>query len=202
LTKSNTDTENTILSEGFEQVMRTGVRAFTVESLAGSLGMSKKTIYKFFPSKEKLLLRIMQFMTARVRRQFERIITEEDNAARQFIKVMNMIIGVLSQVSVERMQELKVRYPRIWLYVEEFRRERLENFKAILIRGQDQGLVRDDIDVHQIALLYIEIINRVFQPEFFVESGMSIKDTLHVFIKIFSRGIFTDEGLTIIEAAS
>jgi AcrR family transcriptional regulator len=42
--------ETHILEEGFNAIMRTGVKSFTVESLAGRLGMSKKTIYKYFLS--------------------------------------------------------------------------------------------------------------------------------------------------------
>jgi hypothetical protein len=101
---------------------------------------------------------------------------------------------------VERINELKTRYPAVWRSVESFRKERLQNFRDILERGQAQGYVRKDIDVHQVSILYIEIINRVFQPEYFIENDVNIRDTLEIFIKIFSRGIFTEEGLTIIEA--
>ena len=53
---------NQILAEGYESVSRSGVRAFTVEALAKRLAMSKKTIYKFFPNKEKLVRSIIHFL--------------------------------------------------------------------------------------------------------------------------------------------
>jgi len=194
-----TDTRETILKEGFEDLMSNGVRAFTVESLAASLGMSKKTIYKFFPSKEKLIFAIMSGMTGRVRKQFEAIIADEPNAALQFVKVMQMITKTLSRVPVNQMRELKIRYPSIWRYVEDFRKERLKNFLTILETGQQQGYIRPDIDTRQVSILYIEIINQIFQPEYFVEHDVSIRDTLDLFISIFSRGIFTPTGMQIIE---
>lgn len=197
-----TDTEQTILSEGFEQVMTTGVRSFTVESLAGRLGMSKKTIYKFWPSKERLILAIMMAMTQRVKRQFDRILRDEENAAIQFTKVMGVIGDTISRVSVDRLNELKIRYPKIWQYVEEFRRERMENMRTILTNGQAQGLVRHDVDIRSASILFSEIVNRVFQPEYFAQNEVSIRETLETFLEIFSRGIFTDEGISIIEEAS
>ena len=50
-----------ILSEGFESVSERGVRAFTVDALSKRLAMSKKTIYKFFPTKENLIQGIVHF---------------------------------------------------------------------------------------------------------------------------------------------
>ncbi len=56
-----TEQEEQILEQGFESIAQTGVRSFTVESLASRLGMSKKTIYKYFPTKEKLIRKIVNF---------------------------------------------------------------------------------------------------------------------------------------------
>ena len=46
---------NQILSEGFASVSKSGVRAFTVDAFSKHISMSKKTIYKFFPTKENLI---------------------------------------------------------------------------------------------------------------------------------------------------
>ena len=48
-------TKSIILKEGFSSVLRNGIKAFTVENLASSLAMSKKTIYQYFPKKEILI---------------------------------------------------------------------------------------------------------------------------------------------------
>ena len=48
-------TQKLILDHGFNLISRDGMKGFTVESLAEELTMSKKTIYKYFPTKEALL---------------------------------------------------------------------------------------------------------------------------------------------------
>jgi AcrR family transcriptional regulator len=194
-------TSETILTNGLEEVMTTGVRAFTVESLANRLGMSKKTIYKFFPSKEVLIRNIMEFMTGRIKRQFDAILLTEPNAALQFIGVLMVISKQISNVSPERIAEVKVRYPQIWRDVEAFRFERMENMRGIFQLGQEQGLVRDDLNVDHVAKLFSTIINHIFQPEFFVQNQVTIRETFDLMIQIFSRGLFTEEGRTIIEDA-
>ena len=55
MTNSQTQQEEFILEQSFEALTRDGVRSFTVDSFSQNLGMSKKTIYKYFPSKEDLV---------------------------------------------------------------------------------------------------------------------------------------------------
>ncbi len=51
-----------LLEEGFEEIANKGVKSFTVDSFSKRLHISKKTIYKFFPNKEKLVRSIIHFL--------------------------------------------------------------------------------------------------------------------------------------------
>ena len=84
-----------ILSEGFESVADGGVRAFTVDALSKRLAMSKKTIYKFFPTKENLITAIMHFALNQINRVFETVMKEEPNPAVQYIKIMEHILSLI-----------------------------------------------------------------------------------------------------------
>ena len=137
--------EEHILEEGFNAIMRTGVKSFTVESLAGRLGMSKKTIYKYFLSKEKLVRKIAMFMASQVEQMFNRIRENEKNPALQFIKVMEQISTFASRAPVQRMAQLKTAYPEVWKDIERFRLKRQDDFYQILISAQEQGLARKDL---------------------------------------------------------
>ena len=74
---------NQILSEGFESVADGGVRAFTVDALSKRLAMSKKTIYKFFPTKKNLIHSIMHFVFGQFNGVFKKVMTDEPNPALQ-----------------------------------------------------------------------------------------------------------------------
>ena len=50
-----------ILKEGFRSVLSNGIKSFTVENLASKLSMSKKTIYQYFPKKELLIKKIIDY---------------------------------------------------------------------------------------------------------------------------------------------
>jgi len=77
LTNTFTQQEEQILEKGFEEIAQIGAKSFTVESLAGRLGMSKKLYINIFQPKknsfEKLLFllqsRLNQSLTKSVRRR-------------------------------------------------------------------------------------------------------------------------------------
>jgi AcrR family transcriptional regulator len=190
---------NQILEGGFDSVTETGVRAFTVESLAKRLAMSKKTIYKFFPTKEKLIRSIMQFVFTQIDAAFNKVMVDEPNPAVQFIKIMETIAKFAGRVPVDKIAELKSLYPDIWREIESFRLSHQDDFYTILHDAQEQGLARDDINMRATSIIYINIINSTFQPEFFLKNDLPIRETIRGFVKIVARGIFTNKGMKAIK---
>lgn len=192
---SHISPKDQILSEGFESVIDSGVRSFTVEALSQRLAMSKKTIYKFFPTKDNLIHAILKFAMNRVESIFESVMAHEPNPAVQFIKIMEKISNIIGKTSVHRLVELKSQYPIIWREIELFRLSRVDKFYDILKKGQEDGLVRDEIDVKMTVIIYINIVNTTFQPEFFIKYDLSVKNTIQGFVDIVARGIFTEKGM-------
>jgi AcrR family transcriptional regulator len=194
LTDSQTQQEAYILEQSFEALTRDGVRSFTVDSLSQNLGMSKKTIYKFFPSKEDLVDKSVGYFHGLIEKKLKRLIETEPNPAIQFVKVMEFIMGHISNVSIERLADLKNRFPRVWEKMETFRLARRDDFFHVLSNAQKQGYVRDDVDINIIATLYMNIINSTFQPEFFLKNNLAPTDAIHNFLKMISGGLFTPSG--------
>ena len=190
---------NQILEGGFDSVVNTGVRAFTVESLANRLAMSKKTIYKFFPTKEKLIRSIMQFVFTQINSTFKKVMEGEPNPAIQFIKIMETIAKFAGRAPLDKLAELKLLYPDIWREIETFRLSHQDDFYTILQDAQEQGLARDDINMRSASIIYINIINSTFQPEFFLKNDLPIRETIRGFVQVVARGIFSDKGLKAIK---
>lgn len=194
MTNSQTQQEEFILEQSFEALTRDGVRSFTVDSFSQNLGMSKKTIYKYFPSKEDLVDKSVGFFHGLIEKKFRRLIETEPNPAIQFVKVMEFIMGHISNISIEKLADLKCRFPRVWEKMESFRLARRDDFYNILFNAQQQGYVREDVDINVIATLYMNIINSTFQPEFFLKNNLAPSDAIHNFLKMISGGLFTPSG--------
>ncbi len=191
-----TEQEEQILEESFQAMTRDGVRAFTVDSLSQNLGMSKKTIYKYFPTKENLVEKSVEMFFYLIEKKLRRLMINEPNPALQFVKVMEFIMDHISRVSIEKLADLKMRFPAVWKKMESFRLARRDDFFAILSAAQNRGYVRKDVDVNVIATLYINIINSTFQPEFFLKNNLAPSEAIQSFLKMVTSGLFTTAGNT------
>ncbi|MGM9644167.1 MAG: TetR/AcrR family transcriptional regulator [Eubacteriales bacterium] len=69
-----------IIRESIESLRREGLR-FSVDTLAEKLNISKKTIYKFFPTKEALALALYQRYYADAKEQASRLAAENSPAS-------------------------------------------------------------------------------------------------------------------------
>lgn len=188
-----------ILEHGLDLFAKDGLKGFTVETLARNLAMSKKTIYKIFPSKEILLQKIFQHIMTTLAGHFSRVRDKDMNPLDKFVSVMGAITKTISRVPISRINDMKAHYPIIWKDVEAFRLDRREDFFQIMKEGQAQGLVRKDLDLEISATLFMNIVNTVFQPEFFIINQLGPKEVIETFKDIFLRGIVTQKGLKHIE---
>ncbi|MDP6033248.1 MAG: TetR/AcrR family transcriptional regulator [Candidatus Marinimicrobia bacterium] len=190
-----TEQEEQILVESFNAMTRDGVRAFTVDSLSQDLGMSKKTIYKYFPTKEDLVEKSVVLFFYVIEKKLKKLIKNEPNPALQFVKVMEFVMGHISMISIEKLADLKMRFPAVWKKMETFRLDLRDDFYIILSEAQSQGFVRKDVDIKIIATLYMNIINSTFQPEFFLSNNLAPSDAIQHFLKMVTGGLFTEDGI-------
>ena len=184
-----------ILDEGFRSVIRGGIKSFTVESLASRLSMSKKTIYQYFPKKEILIKKIIDFRMKKLTDEFNEIINQESNSIFQFIKIREHNIKFANKLNLKKLIYLKARYPDIWRIIERYRLDRKNIYSQIFILAKAQGYLRENLEPEVCSALYINIFNSTFQPDFMDDNNLSIDSTITHLKEIFSNGFFNERGV-------
>lgn len=187
--------KNIILEKGFETYTTDGPKNFTVERLASDLGMSKKTIYKYFPTKDILLKKIFEFFTGGIKKHFENIAHSDENPVVKLNRVMDYLIKWMMHLQSNRMMEVKMHHPHIWKKIEEFRADITKYFGQFFIEAQEQELAKLDLDMEKVAKLHMNIVNTTFQPEFFLNNNLAPADTIKLFMRIITEGILTEKGV-------
>ena len=187
--------KNIILKEGFRSVEADGIKSFTVENLASKLAMSKKTIYEYFPKKEVLIKKIIDFRMKKLTKEFSSIIDKEKDAIVQFIKVREHNIKFANKTNLQKLTYLKTRYPDIWKIIEKYRLDRKNIYRQIFMLAKKQDYLRENLDPEVCAALYINIFNSTFQPEFMNDNNLSINITINHLQEILSNGFFNKNGI-------
>ncbi|NHZ87214.1 MAG: hypothetical protein GWP19_15295 [Planctomycetia bacterium] len=101
----------------------------------------------------------------------------------------------ISHISMDKAMEVKTRYPQVWHHIEQFRLDLRQYIAAIFKEAQEKGLAKSDIDMDVVATIYMNIVNYTFQPEFFLQNNLAPVDTIRIFVRMVTEGIFTEEGV-------
>jgi len=178
-----------VIEHSLDQLMQQGVRNFTVEKICSDLRISKKTIYKYFPSREKFIEALLLFKFDQL---FSAVDDIEENPAEPLQYIVRVLQEILNQVGMNAPQfimDVKMYYSRVWSEIESFRETVIGRFKQCVIRGRDLGLVRKDLDIDFALDMLLKIVQYVFQPETFMHSSYSIGTMIMKFADIFMNGI-------------
>ena len=193
------DQKKHITKQGFDMIFTEGLRSFTVDRLSSVLRMSKKTIYSLFSTKEILIEQIIKYKLRSIESEIEGILKKNKCPILSFYEINQLQIKTSADIDVNKLVELKVKYPQIWARIERHRRKGVIALESIFTDAKKLNYLRKDLEIKLISNLYINIIDRTFQPEFFIQQEVSLKDTIELFAGIMAKGIFNQEGIAILE---
>ena len=191
-----------IIDYGFKEIFTQGIKGFTVDNLASILHISKKTIYSFFPSKEILIDKIIQNKLSSIDKEIKSILKKNKCPLEAFCKINQRQIKLVSDLDINKVAELKIKYPDIWGHIEKHRKNKKIILTKIFKQAKNLNYLRSTLRPEEVAGLYVNIINRTFQPEFFIQEEVSMKDTIKLYIRVMSAGIFNNFALNKINEIS
>ena len=188
-----------IIDQSLKIIFKEGLRGFTVDKLSSLIHISKKTIYSIFPTKEILIDKIIRYKLLTIDKKINRILNKNKCPIRSFYEINQLQIKISSDIDIDKLVDLKMKYPDIWGRIEDNRKNKVEMMKLIFSTAAKRGYLRDGSTINSVSNLYINIVNRTFQPEFFFQEKISLKDTIELFSDIMAKGIFNNQGINILE---
>jgi len=195
-----TDMDNVkenIIRAASEKMQQVGIKSISVDDLCRELGISKKTFYVYFETKEALISTLL--------RKHESDL--EECVHKQFAgkSILEMIVGFMSFATSVKdvrkapplMHDLQKYYPQLF-------REHLEHVRELSIRllriylgqGKEEGIFRSDLDVEKTAAVFAfmhqELLN-IFSQLREEDKPLALERTTYG-VDILMRGIISEEG--------
>lgn len=176
-----------IIESAAKYVNLYGIKRFTVDDIVKDLGISKKTLYKHFKSKDELVSEL-------VRTSIEGNI----NTTVEAVKKEESIIGKLNaalrshhkyQLPLDILEDIQKFYPEDWERIEEQRRLKLKLVRDIISEGVKAGQLRKDINIEVLSLILDKSTRAIFDYDFLVESNLNINNAVVEIEKILLHGI-------------
>jgi AcrR family transcriptional regulator len=189
------ETENRIVDLAQSKFLEYGFSRITMDEIANELGISKRTLYEYFPSKKNLLNTVTDRKLMKIQSSFDTIVQDNLNVVEKIQSVFKLLSKEIGEFSNEYLEDLQKYAPDVWKKIDEFRTKTgIANLKKIIKKGQAQGIIRKDINKTIFIYIVLSIARGVMVPEIFVNSPFSMKDVIGNIIKIIWEGLFTEKG--------
>lgn len=185
---------NKIVELTEEKFFRDGFYKTTMDEIASELKMSKKTIYKFFPSKDDLVMAIAKFFMEGMRNKIVPALSSDKNAIEKLAELNGILAKASEKISPKRMEEIRNHFPTLWNEIDSFRTKMMfGNITKVIEQGKVEGLFID-YPTPIIMNTLVSSIRATVNPEFILNNNFSISEAALYVFKIVIGGIVTDKG--------
>ena len=192
--------EKEILKKSESLFRKRGFKHVTMDDIAREMGMSKKTVYKYFHNKRELILKNITGTIDIEKEEMCALRDTSDNAVEEMVRLIRHVIKMLERENPAVFKELKKYYPGSWRLMDSFMRKHI--YKRIfnnIERGKQEGLYREEIDSDILSKMYVAKVQSIMADEWFPKSKYESRYLLEVLIDYHIRGIASKKGLEIFE---
>lgn len=194
--KDNKNEKEKILVVADKLFRENGLYKTSMDELAALLQISKKTIYKHFPSKENLVFEITKFWMVGSTERVDKIVHSKTDVVSKFVKLLEDYSCELSRVSDKWIRDFQVHYPDIWKSVEEFREEKIFYYARKLFKQGMKEKYVANIPTEIVIASHIASMRAIVNPKFLMENNFSMTEALKYVFEMQLNGILTDKGRT------
>lgn len=100
------------------------------------------------------------------------------NAIEKLIDVLNLVQSNMKQLSMKYIDDIQKHKPKLWNYIEKFRRENLERIVSQTIEaGKKEGLF-EDVDPEIVFRVFYGAVRNVIIPEFLIANPISSEEAI------------------------
>ncbi len=189
-----------ILTLAKEKFMRYGIRSVSMDDIARDLGMSKKTLYTHFRTKQGLVETIAVKFIEVDKQEIERISKNSENALDEIVQVAAYVIQTLRKVPEIALYDMKKYYHGCWNHFDRFHKEFIYNtIYANIERGKEEGLYRADADAEILARLYVGKSMLITDQDMFPMHQYPKADLFRQLILYHIHGLASEKGLMQLE---
>lgn len=185
-----------ILEAAFGLFSTVGYSAVTMDQLAARLGMSKATLYKYFPSKSDLILACVDWFTHKIEAEIREQLADTSLSLREKLeRFMLPVLRMVTRVNKEALIDLQRSVPEAYAKIEEARRRIiLHSIVQVIDEGKAVGLLREDVNAVLTAHILIGAVSHLSEPDVLETLDLPLGQMLGNVLNILWEGLLRSGG--------
>jgi AcrR family transcriptional regulator len=185
-----------ILSRARIEFFERGYSGLTMDELASDLGMSKKTLYVHFPSKDAIITTLIDTIASNVRREADAMLGNENlNFAEKLHGFIERLVGQLTAVNPRSLRDLQRMAPHLHERVEDVRAKNIPYvFGRFIAEGIEAGHVRPDVSPAFAIEFFLQAMQGLMHPVTLERLGLRPNEVVPRAIALFFGGLLSPLG--------
>lgn len=185
------ETAERILNAAIEEFGRNGLK-FTMDDIAKNLGVSKKTLYRVYDTKEAMLLALADYCFADIKKSEKEIMNDPDlDIVTKIERIMIVLPERYQNIGLSNLYQLSDKYPNIYKRVESYLSTDWDATISLLQQGIEEGKIRP-VSIPIVQAMVESTIQSFMAKDILVENKISYENAMQEMIKIIIQGIKTE----------
>lgn len=189
-----------IIDKAGDMFLKFGFKSVTMDDIAAEMGISKKTIYKYFDNKDHLVDDTTMFVQKTIDSVITEIMQRGYNAIEENFAIKNVFKNMFKNAKTSPMFQLKKYYPETFT---KLMANEIFTFSECVMNNLEKGInekiYRDNIDKEIVMKFYFILVFGVHESELFDSSLSEVVKAEIKVLEYHTRAIATLYGHTILE---
>ena len=189
-----------IVDQSIQLFLQYGYKSVTMDDIAKHMGVSKKTIYVHFPTKDELVEQSAVNHLDGIIKKINVISKQSKDPIIELYQIKKEALNHLSSEKNSPQYQLQKYYPSLYSKLKEKEFSALSGlFSNSIQEGFQTGIFRKDIDVDFVVRIFFNGIRGITNIKLFPIEIYKIEDLLLNFSEYHLRALCTHEGIIKLE---
>lgn len=175
-----------------------GIKTVTMDKIAASLSVSKRTIYEQFADKEELVSECLALFKRENDEQRAAIERTSENSFVFLLRMFQAGFMKLNKINLRFVADVETLFPEKIKQNKLNRPAQIAQFSELIHKSQEDGYIIPTLSSEVLAIVYYGMISSLRDKESYDYSSVSPKDVLRMLCSIYFRGTATEKGMKLI----
>lgn len=196
LSCSRSHLKDSITDFSMDLFKKRGIKEVTMDEIASSMGISKRTLYEVFETKEDLLVYGLKRKRDEDESLMAEIVAQNLNLLDMTLRRFKHVVNEHKSICLQFFLDIK-KFPKVVATIDEFKKKDKEYAIEYYNRGIREGFFRDDLNYDVLELILNNMFNFLFSSDIFLR--YDIETVYKTIMFCYIRGIATPKGQEILE---
>jgi AcrR family transcriptional regulator len=185
-----------VIQAARRQFFAHGFRTVSMDDLAAELGMSKKTIYAYFPGKQELVQAVLLEKAKEIETDLSRLSRADASTVESALhSLLDCLQRHTAEIQPAFVRDIARETPELFQLIERRRRELISRyFGALFEKGRKAGKIRSDIPTHLIIEILLGAVQSIMNPPKLTALGLTVETGYATIIRIVLEGILKNRA--------